>query len=659
MRLRTFVSMVLLMTGMFAIQAQPLKAAIDVDMQMNDAGFVSYDHFKAGLALNNHDAQVSGAQIFGIIEILGEFYYWPAYTVDVGMQTRDIVTGESYISFLEFDFPEIDDLIPFGPMNFWGAWYVDLDNYGYDVQEFWLDTEHKWTPTPSPSASAVPTDTPIPPTDTPVPPTDTPIPPTDTPIPSRTPTLTPTPTATFTPSPAPTFTVTPTLTPTPTSTFTPSPTNTPTFTLPPTMTFTPTPTPPTPTLTPTPSVTITMVPPTHTPTPTPTPPSPTYTPTPTVTPSGTQSPTATFTPPFTPTAIPPTETFTPTFTATPEVTPSDTPQPTYTPTPETPTITPTMTYTFTPTSTPTEVPTPTNTPVLYAPGDLFSTDAIVGNMRFVPSAEPGDFYQGSPDDEPCSDTDETQFENVQTRNIVVMETEITRQMWWDLQGVQPDLPDDPTDEIYGSSANNPVQNNTWFESILYANLLSLSNGYDRCYYADPGFTVPIDASNFSDGACYCNFAANGYRLPTEGEWEHFSRAGSTGPFSCEETQYTAITCGSPFCVSGEFPTLEDYCVFCANASDDGSDPVGGKLANPWNLKDVHGNVWEWCWDYYDDYPSGQVTDYSGPAEGFFKVFRGGGWYTSAQSCRSAYRSFYDPASRYYVLGFRLIRLAAQ
>ena len=480
------------------------SAAMDVEMILNDGGFVSFDHFKAELYLNNHDAAVPDAWIFGILEIAGEYYYWPDFLTDVNYRELTVEPGEAYLTFLEFDFPDIDDVIPFGPMNFWGAWYVDIDHYGYDVKEFWLDEAHKWTPTP---------------TETPVPPT-----------------------ATFTP-------------------------------------------------------------------------------------------TATHTPTMTP--VPPTYTFTPTPTHTPTMEPTDTPT-------EIPTVTPT--------------PAATNTPGEFEPGDLYSIDDIVGNVRYVPATGPGGFLQGSPEDEPCNYSNEyPQFSHILTRNVAVMETELTRQMWWDLQALQPDLPDDPTNESYGAGATNPVQSNTWYESVLFANLLSLANGFTRCYYSDAEFTIPIDVSNYTTGPFYCDFAANGYRLPTEGEWEYFTRAGTTGPFSCEDPNYTDATCGSPYCVSGEFPVLEQYAVFCANENGE-SVPVGSKLGNPWNLKDVHGNVYEWCWDWYvSSYPVGTETDYAGAETGSYRVARGGNWGIVAQYCRSADRGSYTPGYRINFLGARFLR----
>ena len=307
------------------------------------------------------------------------------------------------------------------------------------------------------------------------------------------------------------------------------------------------------------------------------------------------------------------------------------------------------------TLTPAEPPTPTPTPYVGSPGDLAYVDDVVGNMRYVPG---GTFTQGSPDGsgvdpaEPCRSSNETQFEHTLTRNIAVMETEVTRQMWADLFDIQPDLPVDPTDTNFGSGMTNPVQNNTWYEAVLYANLLSLSNGYTRCYYTDAGFTTPIDASNYTTGPFYCDFDADGYRLATEGEWEYLCRAGTTEAFSCNETNYNGSNCYS--CTSGTHPTLEQYCVYCAN--DPGTTAVvGSKLANPWNLKDVHGNVYEWCWDWYGTYPSGPETDYEGAGSGSHRVIRGGGWGYYARYCRSAIRDHDSPGTIGYVLGVRLVR----
>ncbi|MBN2384037.1 SUMF1/EgtB/PvdO family nonheme iron enzyme [bacterium] len=288
------------------------------------------------------------------------------------------------------------------------------------------------------------------------------------------------------------------------------------------------------------------------------------------------------------------------------------------------------------------------------PGDLFATDTIVGDMRYVPAPTPWGFFQGSPVDEPCREDDETQFKHVLTRDFAVMETEVTRQMWADLLAGQSTLPNDPTHTSYGSGLTNPVQNLTWFEAVLFANLLSLQNGLDQCYYADANFTVPLDATNYMTGPYFCDFEALGYRLMSEGEWEYAARAETTTPFSVNETNYTSSTCGEPLCVTGEFPTLEQYAVYCAN--DNGtSEPVGSRIANPWNLHDMTGNVWEFCWDCYAAVYPADTTDYAGPTSGSYRVVRGGAWNDYALNCRSANRDAVMPDSPSFDIGFRLAR----
>lgn len=337
----------------------------------------------------------------------------------------------------------------------------------------------------------------------------------------------------------------------------------------------------------------------------------------------------------------------------PTNTPTLTPSPTNTPT-NAPTLTPTPTNTptNTPTLTPSPTNTPTNTPTPRTPGEIVASDPIVGNMRFAPATGPGGFVQGSPDTEPCHQPNESQFTHILTRSFAVMETEVSRQMWAELKVVQPTLPDDPSDTITCPTTNHPIDRNTWYETLLFSNLLSVQNGLTRCYYTDAGFTTPVDVTNYATGPFFCDFNSDGYRLPTEGEWEYFCRAGTTGPFSFTEPLYTSATCGSD--CSFQFPTLETYCVYICNLVT-GCEPVGSKLPSPWNLKDVHGNVLEWTWDWSGVYP-GSSTDYTGPATGTTKITRGGSIYDYAQWCRSSFRSWViPPDSRYPDFGFRLVR----
>ncbi len=287
-----------------------------------------------------------------------------------------------------------------------------------------------------------------------------------------------------------------------------------------------------------------------------------------------------------------------------------------------------------------------------AAGAPVGPDPVVGSLRFVPA---GTFVQGSPEDEPCRMADQTQFTHQLTLDLAVMETEVTRQMWADLRLAQGTLPEDPTVPAYGAGPANPVQGLTWYEAVLFANLLSVQNGYERCYYRNSDLTVPLDAGNYQTDFVYCKWSATGYRLPSEGEWEYFGRAGTATPFWIAEPDYTADNCGKS-ATPELYLQLQTAAWFLSNSRELGaSSPAGGKAANPWNLKDVHGNVWEWCWDWYYGYPAGKVVDYRSLSYGTYRSARGGSWGGEALFCRSAHRHFNSPFQRSDTGGFRLVR----
>ena len=135
-----------------------------------------------------------------------------------------------------------------------------------------------------------------------------------------------------------------------------------------------------------------------------------------------------------------------------------------------------------------------------------------------------------------------------------------------------------------------------------------------------------------------------FRLPTEAQWEYACRAGST----------------TKYCFGDDETTLGDYAWYSAN-SDSKTHPVGQKKPNAWGLYDMHGNVWEWCQDWYDSgyYAKSPEDDPTGPATGPCRVIRGGGWGSGvAGGCRSAGRRYTGPGHRSEDLGFRVSRVPA-
>ena len=171
------------------------------------------------------------------------------------------------------------------------------------------------------------------------------------------------------------------------------------------------------------------------------------------------------------------------------------------------------------------------------PGALYATDSIVGKLRYIPATSAAGVLQGSPTSEGCRETDETQFTHILTREFAIMETELTRQMWADLRAVQPSLPVDPSNVAWGEDMSQPANKVTWYEAALFSNLLSLQQGLTRCYYTTSSKKTPITSGNYKKTKYYCDFSANGYRLPSEGEWEYACRAGTKGPFWFNEPQY--------------------------------------------------------------------------------------------------------------------------
>ncbi len=185
---------------------------------------------------------------------------------------------------------------------------------------------------------------------------------------------------------------------------------------------------------------------------------------------------------------------------------------------------------------------------------------------------------------------------------------------------------------YKTSDASPVSQITWNDMIAFCNWLSASERRETCYRRD------------AQGEWSCVANANGYRLPTEAEWEYACRAGSTTHYSFGD----------------DVTALDEHAWFNRTAEVNGTigaRPVATKRPNAFGLFDMHGNVWERCQDYFDPrwYEKSPTEDPSGPVVGKNRMVRGGGWHYYDLHCRSAYRNNYSPTARTGNTGFRIVR----
>lgn len=157
----------------------------------------------------------------------------------------------------------------------------------------------------------------------------------------------------------------------------------------------------------------------------------------------------------------------------------------------------------------------------------------------------------------------------------------------------------------------PIEGVSWWDAVRFCNVLSQRDGFTPAYH----FQAEVEDIAWDS-------SADGYRLPTEAEWEHACRAGTTGP---------------------RYGPLDEIAWHRGN-SDERIHEVGGKRPNPWGLHDMLGNVWEWCWDIYD------ADVYGG-----YRVLRGGGWFDEHWSCRASVRRRSHPTFRVDDVGFRVAR----
>ena len=246
---------------------------------------------------------------------------------------------------------------------------------------------------------------------------------------------------------------------------------------------------------------------------------------------------------------------------------------------------------------------------LSAPKTHTTKDGYI--MNLIPS---GRFLMGSESSTPNRGKDEQEHEVVLTHSFYIGSCEVSQRIWENYLEHKSRFRD-PT---------FPVNNISFFDALQFANLLSKAHGYEECYVITP------QAAEWPKG-----LKCKGYRLPTEAEWEYATKAGQ-GDLQDKE--------------------LEKFSWNKGNAQKT-LHPVGAKKANAFGLHDTLGNVWEWVWDIYADYPKTELIDPIGVKKGQFRIRRGGGYSTGASRVRIADRYALNPINKHSFLGIRLARTA--
>ncbi len=212
----------------------------------------------------------------------------------------------------------------------------------------------------------------------------------------------------------------------------------------------------------------------------------------------------------------------------------------------------------------------------------------------------------------------------------------------------------------GKASNHPVQMVSWYDSVKWCNARSEMAGLTPCYYTDPAYSTLYKTNYYYSDVMnsWVNWSANGYRLPTEAEWEKAARGGRQRklfPWGGDTIQHARANYNATNSHAYDTSPTQGYHPAYNDEVPPYTSPVGSFPANGYGLHDMAGNVQEWCWDWDGSYSAASETNSRGPAVGASRVLRGGVWGSSAVYARCAHRFSAAAASEFNSMGFRCVR----